>query len=69
MIAEGDEGRCGTRRRKDVGKHLGATARDDAEVADLGSLALGDVVPPEGDVFGSLPEAGFLGKGDGGFTV
>ena len=60
MIAEGDEGGCGARRRKDVGEHLGAAARDDAEVADGGSLALGDVVPSEGDVLGSLSEAGLL---------
>ena len=51
MIAEGDEGRCGAGRREDVCEHLGATARDDTEVADLWGLSLSNVVPPKGDVF------------------
>jgi hypothetical protein len=50
VIAEGDEGGCGARRRKDISKHLGATARDDTEVADLRALAFGNVVPSESDM-------------------
>jgi hypothetical protein len=57
VIAKSDEGRCDAGQREDVSEHLGATVRDDSEVADLGCLSLSNAVPSKGDMFGSLPEA------------